>query len=219
MLLEERRRDLRGDRTLHRRAHDLGLVLAPRHEHHPAGLEDRPHAHRDRAPGRALLAPEVAGGVAPGERVEGHHAGPRAARAARLVEADVPGAPDPEDLEVYAARGPDGVLVPAAVRIESGGGDSPVGHVGARRRDVDMVEQVRLHEAPVAARVGRLDGVVLVEVEGHHVREAEPLLAVHPDELGVESERRGAGRQAQDSRALRGLPRADKGGDVPRHGA
>jgi hypothetical protein len=65
-------------------------------------------------------------------------------------------------------------------------------------------------EAPGSHRV------VLVEVEGDDVGEAEPFLAVHADQLAVGADRRGSGGQAKHG----GLPgagaRADHLGDPPR---
>ena len=50
-------------------------------------------------------------------------------------------------------------------------GHSAVEHMGAVRGDVDVFEQVPMHERPVALRVARRDRVILVEVVGRYVPE------------------------------------------------
>jgi hypothetical protein len=110
VFLQEGRGDVVVDLALGGGAHDVGLVLAPGHQDDAAGVHDRADAHRQRVAWRAGVAAEVAGGVAARERVERDQARERVRRAARLVEADVAGAADAEDLEVDAAGGRD--LVP-----------------------------------------------------------------------------------------------------------
>ena len=85
--LQERRRDLMIHLALHRAAHDVRLVLSSGEDHDLAGLEDGPHAHRDRFPRHVVLAEEVGGGVLAGDEVQRDETGPAleaaAAREAR----------------------------------------------------------------------------------------------------------------------------------------
>jgi hypothetical protein len=131
------------------------------------------------------------------DRVE--HDEPRARRRARarLVEADVTGLADAEDLEVDAAGFANRTLVLVRVRF-----DVAARHVAARQvhvlgRDVDVLEQVLPHEPVVAVHAVGRHGVVLVEVEGHDVGEIEPFLAVHADQLAVDADRRRARGEPQ----------------------
>ena len=65
--------------------------------------QDRVDAHRDRLARDVPLAEEVAGGVQAGDAVERDQARAAVARRAGLVEADVAGAADAQDLEVEPA--------------------------------------------------------------------------------------------------------------------
>src|SRR4029079_17456375 len=70
------------------------------------------------------------------------------------------------------------------------------------RLDVDVVEEVLPHVPVVAVdAVGPHRGV-LVEIEGHDIREVESFLAMHADELAIHANWRAAGREPQD----RGFP-------------
>ena len=83
-----------------------------------ARLEDRRHAHRDRFAGDVLLAEEIGRGVPPGHQVERDQPRPALGARAGLVEADVPGPADAEQLEVDASGGLDRRLVAAALVLD-----------------------------------------------------------------------------------------------------
>jgi hypothetical protein len=59
-----------------------------------------------------------------------------------------------------------------------------------------------LHELSEAAGMGRIDADELVEIEGGRKREADASCRVQTPQLFVGSDRRAAGRQAQDDRRL-----------------
>jgi hypothetical protein len=128
---------------------------------------------------------------------------PRAAaqRRAGLVEGDVAVAADAENLEVDAAGVLDPLLVLPAMDLEI---ERPaIGHVGAFGVDIDVVEQVLLHEGPVALRMSGAQADVFVQIEGRYLREVEPFFLVQPDQLAVGAQRAAACRQPQH--ALRPL--------------
>ncbi len=150
--------------------------------------------------GHFLFAAEEAGVVA--HRFVGERFEPRAAaqRRAGLVEGDVPVAADAEDLQVDASFVGDHPLVLLAVGGEV---ERPaVGHVRVARVDVDVIEEVLLHEVAIAVRVGGTEAHVLVEVEGDDARKIEPFLAVHADQLGIRAQRRAAGGQSEHAGGL-----------------
>jgi hypothetical protein len=60
-----------------------------------------------------------------------------------------------------------------------------------------VLEQVLPHVPVVAVDAVRRHRVVLVQVERHHAGEVETLLAVHPDQLAVDTDRRAARREAE----------------------
>ena len=56
--------------------------------------------------------------------------------------------------------------------------------------------------------------VVLVEIERHDVREAQPLLAMHPDQLAVDADRRRAGGEAEHRPLAGGVASPDQRRDA-----
>ena len=99
--------------------HDRRLVLAEGHDDDLAGLEDGADAHGQGLVRHVLLAEEAAGGVAARHRIERDQARAAVARRAGLVEADVAGAADAQDLQVDAAGPADQLLVAGAVVLAS----------------------------------------------------------------------------------------------------
>ena len=106
VLLEEGRGDLGGDLALDGGPDDLGLVLAPGHEDDPAGGEDRPTPIVSANCG-VCSSPRSRRRRPSGSADPGRRAGSGPPGAARLVEPDVAGPADAEDLEVDAAGLPD----------------------------------------------------------------------------------------------------------------
>ena len=95
-----------------------------------------------------------------GERFD---AGAGAESGERLVEADVPGLADAEDLQVDAAAPLNGGLIAAAFLVQVG--RQAVGQIGVPRVHVHVAEQVVIHVVPVRVRVRREQADILVEVE------------------------------------------------------
>ena len=219
MFLQEACRHAGRHRAFHGVAHDLRLVLAEGQQHHAARIQDGSHAHGQCAARHVALAEEVAGRVHARDAVEGDEARAAVARRAGLVEAHVPGAADAEELEIDAAGVADGALVRRALRGHVLLAAGAVGDVDVRRRDVHVVEEVLLHEAPVALQRLRCHGPVLVQVERHRVAEREAFLAMEPHQFLVDALWRGSGGQAKHRVAsLRGTF-AEQGGDLRCHRA
>lgn len=212
--LQEGRRDLVVHLALDRAPHDGRLVLPGGEDRDLARGEDRRDAHRDRFARHRALGEEAAGRVASRDAVEEDP--PRAAvePGTGLVEADVPRLADAEQLEVDAPGRRDRRLVRRAMLGDALGGHGAVQQVHLRLRDVDLREEVRPHEPVVRVRTVRRHREVLVEIERLDLGEAQPLLAVHPDELPVDADRRGAGREAEHGAPTLGVRPADRGGDA-----
>ncbi len=200
MLLQVGRGDRTVDVALHRPTHDRRLVLAGRDQRDLARLEDGRDPHRDRLGGDVLGAEEVGGGGAACDRVERDQPGARPGTRARLVEADVAGLADAEDLVVDATRRLDRVLVVAAVGLDLGAGQVAARDVDAGPVHVHLFEQVLPHEPVVAVQAPRRHRVVLIEVEGRDVGPVEALVAMEPDQLAVDPDRGRAGRESQHRR-------------------
>ena len=114
---------------------------------------------------------------------------------ARLIEADMTIGADAQQLQVDAAQLVDDTVVTGTL-----GGSVQIGavrQVGLCRVDVDLAEQVLIHEIPVA--LGMLFGqaAVLVQIDGGDLREIEVALVVPLHQLGVGAHRGAAGRQTQ----------------------
>ncbi len=213
VLLEEGSGDVHGHGALDGLLDDGGLLLAPGHEAHLLRTHDGRHTHGDGGLGNVVEAAERGGGVGLGEVVERHLAGDGRVVRTGLVEADVARAADAENLEVEAATGLDLVFVGLAVGRNLLGGERAAGEVHVLGLDVDVIEQVGVHEVPVGLHVLMGQARVLVEVEGRHVGEGEALLLVEADQLGVEGQRRGARGEAQHNPLALGSAAADELGD------
>ncbi len=130
----------------------LRLRLPEGEQHEFPRIEDRAEALRQAVPGHLLGAVEEPGVVGAGGVGEGLHAGAGGERRARLVEADVAGAADAEDLQVDAAGIPNRRLVPRAGRLGRTA-------VGARHLHEGWVEPERFHhlagdDGAIASRGG-----------------------------------------------------------------
>src|SRR6478672_3047120 len=123
-------------------------------------------------------------------------------------------AADAKKLKVDAAGCPDRLLVALTLLR-----NAVARHIAARdvyvvRLDVDLGEQVLPHEAVIGVDAARIHRVVLVEIEGDHTAEAQIFLAVHPDELAINSEGGRTGGQTQDGRFTRPVPALDEVSDA-----
>ena len=216
VLLQVRRGDVRVDVPFDRAADDPGLVLAGRDQRDLPRLEDRRDAHRDRLGRHVLLAEEVGRGVLARDRVQVDEPRARAAPRARLVEADVPAPAHTQDLEVDAPGAADRLLVFARVCVHLAPAQVATRDVHVLGADVHVLEQILPHEPVVAVDAPRVHGKVFVEVERHRVREGEPLLAVHADQLAVDAHRGRAGCKPEHGTPPLVLPAAHHLGDALR---
>jgi len=213
--LEHGRRDHRRERTFDGRRYGPGLLPAEGQEQaRPAG-HDRPQAHGDDVVGHLVHAAEQGGIVAArllGQRLDPR---PRGQRGRELVEAEMAVRPDTEDLDVDAAGGVDPLLVARAAGRDVRG--QPVRDVHPVCADVDVAKKVLAHIAVVGAGVGGVETGILVEVEGRHLAEIQPLRSVHFDEDPVHLERRLSRGEAEDGvRLFPDEGRRDFGGDEAR---
>jgi hypothetical protein len=144
------------------------------------------HTHRDRFGGHVVLAEEIAGGIAARDGVQRDATSARVRTGARLVEPNVAGLSDPENLKIDSTCFSDRVLVRLALVIDIGAGNVAAGDVDVLGTQVDVVEEILPHEPVIAMDAVRFHRVVLVEVEGHDVGEVEAILAMHLDQLAID---------------------------------
>ncbi len=133
----------------------------------------------------------------PGGLGQLHDVGEGAEGGAGLVEADVAVVADAQKLQIHAACRRDLLIVGRGVAGVDAGGDPGAGFV-----DVDMIEQVVVHEVAVALIVAAVKSHILIQVEAGSILEGDLPCLVEADQLGVEAERGGAGGAAQDGVGL-----------------
>ena len=114
-------------------------------------------------------------------------AGPGGKRAEGLVEGDVSIGPDSTQEEVDASDRGDLVLIPLALGGKVLG--VAVEDVYVLGGDVDVVEEVAMHERPVALGMALGQSDIFVHVERDDVPERDIALLVQPDQLLVCSDR------------------------------
>ena len=170
--LQERRRQLRRQRSVDDPLDAARLALAVREQDGAARLKDRRHSHRQRL-GRHLLdvSAEERRVAAPRLRPQRDAVGARLEHGARLVEADVAVGADAENLDVDAASLGDRPLV---ARHSSSGSAVPTRKLIRSRAEVDVAEQVLLHELAVRAGIVRGQADELVEIEGRRLDQSRP---------------------------------------------
>ena len=189
-----------GDGALDHGGDGVGLGVAVGDEEVLVGVHDGSDAHGEGPAGDLVGGGEEAGVVLDGLGGDGDESGSGLEGGAGLVEADVSVASDAEDLELDASEVFHLGLVAFAL------GDDVVGEsveeVDVCGVEVDVLEEVVLHEAPVALLVVVGEAEVLVEVEGVDAGEVEFAALEALGDLVVELEGRAAGGQSDDVDAV-----------------
>ena len=212
MLLQEGGGDGFRDRAFHGLGHDAGLVFAPGHEHQLLGAQDGAHPHGDGEVRHVFLTAEVARRILAGDAVQRDAPGERFAARSGFIETDVTRASDAQDLQVNAAHRINRLFVLPAMGEDLVRCDRALGDVDVFLGNVDVIEQLVCHEAAIAFRVVPLQAVVLIQVEGDDVLEAQALLLVQADQLAIKGHRGGPcghpkhGREAGLVLGLNDLP-------------
>jgi hypothetical protein len=217
MPLQERRGHRAIHFAFHRTAHDAGLVLTGGKNRNLARGENGRDPHRDRFARHVTLAEEVGGGIASRDAVEMNQ--PRATRLTRprLVESDVAGLADAQQLEIDAARRDNGGFIRTALRVHLLARPRPIRDVYVRGIDIHVREQILPHEAMVRVNARRWHRPVFVEVERDHTSKAQPFVAMQTNELAIHANRSGAGGESEHDRPFVFGAGANDGGDSARH--
>ena len=113
-----------------------------------------------------------------------------------LVEGDVAVHAAAAQEQINAAVGSDLVLITLALGFQILG--HAVENVHIFGRNVDMVEEIIMHEVPVALVMLSGQANILVHVEGDHVLEGHFPGLVHLDQALIDTQRRRTGRQTQN---------------------
>src|SRR5439155_2349178 len=118
---------------------------AEAHDDDLAGLENRADAHRQGLLGHVVFAEETAGGVTTGNGVKSNQTRPAMAGRARLIETDVAGAADTQDLQIDAAGSTNLLLISRTTVIDVSWADRAGGGLEVLRSDVDVVQKRLAH--------------------------------------------------------------------------
>ena len=129
----------------------------------------------------------------------------------RFVEGDVAVNTGAAEEQVDATVGSDLRFVTCAFGFQIS--RHTVKNVHVLFRDVDVVEEIVMHEEPVALMMGLRQADVFVHVERHDVLEADFSGLVVFDEALIDAERGGAGREAENERLV-ALVAVDGGHDM-----
>lgn len=173
-----------------------GLLGAESEDNNLLGGEDGRDTYGHRLLGNEIdVTAEEAGIHAYGVVGEGDHAGTALQGREGFVECDVAVFADSSEEEVESSGLDYLLFVGSALGREVG--SVAVEDMDVCAGDVDMVEEVAVHEAVIALRM--LDGQahVLIHIESDHVLEAELAGLDFADEFGVYLERGGSGRKPQ----------------------
>ncbi len=201
------------DAAFHRGRQGPGLIVPADEDQHFPGIRHRPHPHAEGLGGHLLrVAPEEAGVDDPRVCGQVPNAGAGSEGGIGLVEGDVAVHADAAHEEVDAPVGGDLFLIAAAL---------PFRVVGHAVEDVDVlflhvyqvVEEIVMHEVPIALVMLVGQAQVFIHVEGDHVGEGDFSGFVHPNELLVDPYGAGTRGQAQDEGA-RLLVATNLGGDI-----
>src|SRR5690606_3418867 len=102
-----------------------------------------------------------------------------------LVETDMPGFSDAENLEVNAACRTNGCLVAPCCFCYLFARPVSTRQVDVVRIDVHLGKEILPHEPSVGMNTVPLHGVVLIQVERDDVPEAQAFIPVHPHEFTI----------------------------------
>ena len=115
----------------------------------------------------------------------------------RLVEANMSRPPNAKQLDVDSSEGIDFFLVLETELGHIFSGNFSIWNIDVFPGDINMVEKVEVHVVVVGFRVIIGNWEILVQIEGHHILEAQTFFLVHPDQLLIDSQGSAASGQTQ----------------------
>ena len=216
MELQDGSGHLGGNRPEEGAANDVGLVGAVCDHEDFLGRHNGANAHGVRLAGHIVGRIEQARIGVDGALRQRHAVRLLGELRRGFVEPDVAVVPQAQKLQAQSARLGDALLVSGARGSSVGAG--AVRHMGASRVDIDMGEQVVLHEVTVALVVLRIEAAVLVQVEAGHVLEGQRAGLVVLNQAAVQADRGRAGGQTQHAIGVRGNITAYHARGSARHG-
>src|SRR6056297_3264299 len=178
MLLEIGCRDALFDVTLNCLLNNTSFSLAPGHQVHFFCPHYSTDSHCDSSSGYILLTKKVAGGIFPGNFIKGDKPCFRIRPRTRLIEPDVSGSANTQQLDIYAA-----CLFNAGFVLLAKSGyiffiKRSVGDMNLILRYVDMIEEMLFHKPDIALKRIGFHGIVLIKVERNNIFKTKPFILV-----------------------------------------
>ena len=214
MFLEKAGREVGDDGAVEGALDCGGLAFPPSQECNAFCIEDGGAAHGDGASGNLLFFGKVNGVVVACLFAEIHNAGSRVAGGAWFVESDVAVGANAEDLEVDPTSFDDGGFIGATIGIEVRVSNGAVRDVDVVGEDVDVIEELLMHELPVAVWIGAIQAKVFVEVEGGDRSEGKLSCGMEFAERFVKLDGGATSGEAENCGEALGLPGLDERDDI-----
>ena len=120
------------------------------------------------------------------------------------------GPPDPQKLQIDPSGRPDLLFVATAFIFYSVPRHVAPRQVNVVGQDIEMGKKIFPHEPVIGMDAPRVHGVVLVQIEGDHIRKAQTFLLVHSNELAIDSYGGGTCGQTEDGAGSRPAPGLNK---------
>ena len=196
MKLQRRRGNHARDGSLDRFGDDRGLSFSGGQQHATAAIENRPNTHSDRPARHFGLARKQRGVLLPRCRRQRLHPSPRTQRRQRLVEANMAGFADAEQLEINPANLLNKLFVVAALCIQVRSG--AVRKMRPGRLYIHAAEQMFAHVMVVGMRIGCGEPHVFIEVKGRALGKIEFVLFVALGQVAINVLHRFASGQAEN---------------------
>ena len=146
-------------------------MFAKGHQQHPTCVKNGADTHGDGAPRDVAFAEEVACRIHAGDAVKGDEPRATIARRAGLIESNMPGTANAQNLQINAARVPYGKFIASTEVCYLILRTCSVRNMNVGGIDIDVFKEMLLHEASVALQLFWTHRPVLIKVEGDCVLE------------------------------------------------
>ena len=194
-------------------------MFAKGHQQHSTRIKNRAHTHGDSPPGDIAFTEEIACCIHAGDAVKGDEPRATIAWRAGLIESNMSGATNTQDLQINTARVPYGQFIASTKVCYLILRRCSVRKMDVGGIDINVFKEMLLHEASVALQLFWTHRPVLIKIEGDCILEGERLFAVHAYQFVVHALWCRSGGQPQHGHpSLRGAF-AEQCGDLCSHGA
>src|SRR5260221_4780353 len=163
-----------------------GFRLAPGKQQNLAGLKDSANSHGNRVGRDIGFATKVPGSIPSSQAIKSYHPSPRVRARSGLVKPDVTSPTNSHDLNIDPA----GFLYLALVVSTVFEYLITFGQTGGHMRlfgwQIDMTEELNLHEMPITLRMIGRETIIFIEIEGNNVAERKTFLSIQANQFLVQ---------------------------------